>query len=194
MLKNKINELRLAFFARILLILGGLNYLYMGLVSKSGFLFLDIPKNVLNIIFILIGISAIYLFFNRNYYLPFLGETVIPIVSPFKKNSKNAIKTIIKNIPPKSTVIYWGAKASQDDELIIDPYTAYGDYTNSGISLANENGEAEIDYECPSSYQVPKFGMLRKTLRKHIHYRYIDPNTPGLVSPVYTLYLNKVCK
>lgn len=192
--KNKFNELRLAFFARVLLIIGGLNYLYMGLVSKSGFLFFDLSKNVLNTIFVIIGISALYLFFNRNYYLPFLGETVIPTITPFKKNSKNVITTIIKNMPPKSTIIYWAAKPNQNNQLITDPYSAYGDYTNSGVTLANELGEAQIEYECPSAYQVPKFGVFKKSLQKHIHYRYIDPKFPGLVSPVYTLFLNVECK
>lgn len=190
MFKRKLNEIRLAFFARIILIIGGLNYLLMGLNVKDKFLFITVPKNILNILFITIGVSALYLFFNRDYYLPFLGETVFPIVKPFE-NSKNTITTIIKNVPPNASVIYWAAKKETEKGYDIDPYIAYGDYSNSGISVANENGEAIIKYECPIQYKVGKF--TKKILKKHIHYRYTDPRFPGLISPVKTLFLNEQC-
>lgn len=147
-------------------------------------------------IYIIIGIAALYLFFNRNYYLPFLGETVLPTIVPFKKNSKNTIKTIVKNLPPKSTIIYWGAVPEEvsGQAAITDPYTAYSNYTNSGIVLSNENGEAELEYECPVQYEVSKFGVLRKKLNRHIHYRYMNPNLPGFISEVKTLFLKGNCK
>jgi uncharacterized membrane protein YuzA (DUF378 family) len=190
-MQKKLNEIRLAFYARILLIIGGLNYLYMGIVSNKGFLFLDLPKNVLNTLYILIGISALYLFMNRDYYLPFLGETVLPTITPINNNNKNVITTTIKKLPPKSKIIYWAAKSDKDTPLIEDPYLAYADYTNSGVSFANENGEVEIKYECPVQYKVGKF---KKTLPRHIHYRYMNPKFPGFLSPVKTLYLNGQCK
>lgn len=194
MLQKKINQIRLAFFARIILIIGGLNYLYMGLFSRERFLFLNIPKNILNMIYIFIGIAALYLFFNRDYYLPFLGETVLPTISPIKKNKKNIIVTTIKNLPPRSTMIYWAAKAEKDISVMTDPYIAYGDYSNSGIAYANENGEAKIEYECPVTYQVGKLGIIKKSLRRHIHYRYMNPQLPGFLSEVKTLFLNGECK
>lgn len=195
MIQKKTNEIRIAFFARIILVLGGLNYLYMASVSKNEFLFIPFPKNVLNLLFIIIGLSALYLFFNRDYYLPFLGETVIPTISPLKKNKKDLITTIIKNLPPKSTVIYWAAKSSEKDlSLILDPYKAYGDYENSGVTVSNELGEAQIEYECPTTYQVSKFGIFKKVLRRHIHFRYTDSRLPGFISPVKTLFLDVDCK
>jgi uncharacterized membrane protein YuzA (DUF378 family) len=191
MIQNKLNELRLAFYARIILIIGGLNYLYMGIVSNDGFLSLNLSKNVINALYIIIGISALYLFMNRDYYLPFLGETVIPTIVPIDKNNKNIITTTIKNLPPKSSIIYWAAKSNKDISLIEDPYTAYADYANSGISIANDNGEAKIEYECPVQYKV---GMFKKELDRHIHYRYMNTEFPGFLSPVKTLYLNGECK
>lgn len=196
MIQKKKNQIRMEFFARIILILGGLNYLYMGIFSKTGFLFLTTPtisKNILNIIFIIIGLSALYLFFNRDYYLPFLGETIVPTISPLKKNSKDIFKTTIKNLPANSTVIYWAARSGKDVSLMIDPYIAYGDYTNSGVVKSNEKGEAEIEYECPVKYQISKFGIMRKYLHRHIHYRYMDPRLPGFLSDVKTLFLNGNC-
>jgi hypothetical protein len=192
MIQQKTNEIRLSFFARIFLILGGINYLYLAMVSKGGFLFLTLPKNILNIIYFIIGIAALYLMFNRDYYLPFLGETVVPSIIPLKKDTKNLIKTTIKNLPPNSTVIYWAAKTGES--TILDPYKAYDDYSNSGVSLSNEKGEAEIEYECPVSYKVGKFGFMKKLLPKHIHYRYIDPKLQGFMSPVDTIFLNAECK
>lgn len=196
MFRRKINEIRMAFFARIILILGGLNYLYMGFFSKTGFFFLTpqlVNKNVINMIFIFIGLVSLYLFFNRDYYLPFLGETIVPTISPLKKNNKNILKTTIKNLPPNSTVIYWAARSGEDTQLMTDPYIAYGDYTNSGVVKSNEKGEAELEYECPMKYTVSKFGITKKLLHRHIHYRYMDPNLPGFLSKIKTIYLNGNC-
>ena len=188
-MKEQLTKMYLAFFARIILMIGGLNYLYMGIANvKTTFLFLNNPR----FIFIIIGISALYLFFNRDYYLPFLGETVVPIIKQ-KIDSKNLLSTTIKNVPPNATVIYWAAKPEIEnaDNIIKNPYIAYSDYSNSGISIANENGEAIIQYECPSKYKVGKF--IKNTLEKHIHYRYMDPIFPGVLSPVKTLFLNENC-
>jgi len=195
MYKTKINQIRLAFFARILLILGGINYLYMGIFSHNKFLFMNIPKNIQNILFIIIGTAALYLFFNRDYYLPFLGESVIPTIVPLRANSKNIVKTVITNLPPKSTIIYWAAVPGQGGkDVISDPYTAYSNYTNSGVVLSNEKGEAELVYECPVKYQVSKFGIFKKNLNRHLHYRYMNPQMPGFISEVKTLFLNGNCK
>jgi hypothetical protein len=167
----------------------------MGLTNNYGLFFITKPKNIINIIFILIGIISLYLFFNRDYYLPFLGESVIPFVTTKKKESKNIIKTTIKNLPKNGVIIYWAARSNNNGEIkdILDPYTAYGDYSNSGITYANEKGEAIIEYECPVKYKVSKFGIMNKILRRHIHYRYIDPKLPGFLSDVKTFILNKEC-
>ena len=61
--------------AMIFLIVGGLNYIYIGISDKSLF---DLFGPFSIFIYIIIGISAIIIMFDRDTYLPFLGPTVIP--------------------------------------------------------------------------------------------------------------------
>ena len=66
--------------ARLILIFGGLFYL----VQASG---LQINYNSFGyrIVAFMIGLCALYFAFDRDYYLPFLGKTVVPF-SFFKDN------------------------------------------------------------------------------------------------------------
>jgi uncharacterized membrane protein YuzA (DUF378 family) len=179
-------NLKLYLFARLLLIIGGINYLIFA-ISKIN-LFSYLTENIEKTIHILIGLSAVILIFNRDYYLPFLGECAIPIINTTEDKSKrNLIKTTIKNLPPNVKLIYWAAKPG---EIKNDPLLAYSDFSNSGIIITNDKGEAEIEYECPSEYKIKKSG---KTLPKHIHFRYVNPKYPGLISRVYTKYLDEKC-
>ena len=63
--------------AKFLLVLGSINYLF--LAGSNVNIFNVIPTPMLrNSLFLLIGLSALYFAFNRDYYLPFLGQCVIP--------------------------------------------------------------------------------------------------------------------
>ena len=48
-----------------------------------------------------------------------------------------------------------------------------------------------IDIECPSEYNIKKFGIVQKKLKKHVHYRY--ELSPGMFSRVYTKYITTEC-
>lgn len=173
--------------ARVLLLIGGLNHLFFYLINVK--IFSNIPyPNLVKIINVLIGLSAAYFVFDRDYYLPFLGKTVIP-VGPIKPNV-NLKKIKLTKLPPNTIILSWAAKES--DKVFSNYMQAYGDYSNTDVSKTNSLGEVTVQLPCPASYRVSKFGM-DKQLDRHIHYRYAIPNNPGMFSRIYTKYLNKEC-
>ena len=171
--------------ARFFMMIGSLNYLSNVLfnVGLQNFL----PSTVMQLIIMTIGLSGLYVGFNRDYYLPFLGECAIPIkdISPFPKSEKTQIYKLT-GLPPNAKVIYWGAQPSETP--VSNPFDAYGTYANSGSDITNGNGELEINLETPAEYSVRKYGM-EKRLRKHLHYRYELPQYKGMYSRISTIYL-----
>ena len=168
--------------ARFLLVLGGLMYLVQSLSSNE--IFTTKYPIVFKSIAFLIGISALYFIFDRDYYLPFLGKTVIPIIST-RPATENLKKVNLVNLPPDARIIYWAAKSSSKES----DWKVYNNYSNSGVSITDKDGNATIQIECPLEYNIPSlFG--RKRLKRHVHYRYEIPGYAGMFSKVYTTYID----
>lgn len=134
---------------------------------------------------LVIGYS-IYLAINRNTYLPFLGPTVLPLSllkepSMFDNNTKEFRIPVEIDVPNKTVVIYWASSPSK--EVIQDPYTAYSNFENSGVTNV-VNKKAYFKVDCPSSYKIPS----SKILSPHIHYRIVYPN--GIIGSVKTVYVD----
>lgn len=133
-----------------------------------------------NIIYCIAGIIAIKLFMTRDFYLPFLGYTVIPstvmpVHIPDKTNTTIPIKT-----KPNTKIIYWSALATKKDTQV---EKAYGDYINSGVVLSDDNGLANLQIQESTGYIVPR----NKHIKRHVHYRLVD-ETLGMLNPVETIY------
>lgn len=167
--------------AKFLLVLGSVNYLSISLMKVNIF---DSIKSTMitNILFFLIGICAVYFMFDRDYYLPFLGECVIP-VSDGKRTDSNFTKVTLNNLPKNSNVIFWASKSDGGE----DPLSAYGNYANTGIAKTDDKGNVTLEVNCPVQYKVPMFGKLQK----HVHYRYEMPDYKGIFSRVYTKNIDK---
>ena len=127
----------------------------------------------------LVATAAIILILQRDTFLPFLGSAVMP--QPMSENMPSGdLKTkTVKDLPSKVKVIYWASLPS--DSTFDNPYDAYGDYSNQGVTTTDDNGVAILKVLNPSSYKVP----IRGTLEPHIHYRYW--NEAGMASPVFTI-------
>lgn len=134
-------------------------------------------------------VAAIYLGSNRNTYLPFLGNTVIPLnIIPKEIIPQGAnidYKLPLKGYPNGTMVFYWGAKSTNNKVVISDPIKAYGDYSNSGVAIVN-NEVAVLRFYCPDKYSVTPFNRV---LNRHLHYRIECPKS-GLMSSVKTLYVD----
>lgn len=144
---------------------------------------------------LLCGIFAIIIAFDRNTWLPFLGENIMPsIFVPLKINNGN---TIIKiNVTPNTKIVYWSALPNNNDvdnindinniikTKIPNVRTAYGNYSNSGVVMSDADGVAILTFDKGSSYKLPN----NKILNPHVHYREID-NKSGIIGAIQTQYL-----
>lgn len=166
--------------AKFLLVLGGLNYLTMATIGTNMLGWLRYPL-LARTVSLLIGLSALLLIFNRDYYLSFLGPAVMPPRISEQKGEDGTVYEI-ENLPPNRTVVYWAAVSGKGG---VDPISAYADYTNSGITKSDPNGIAKVTVSCPQTYKVPKFGVFSRTLPQHFHYRY-ETDYPGVMSRVFT--------
>lgn len=122
-------------------------------------------KKVLSIV---VGIAAGWLLFQRDTYLPFLGDAVFPssmIVDDRTPEGANAEVTVRLAVPDGTKVIFWGAEPSPS--IVGNPWDAYAKYTNSGVSTVR-GGQATLKFKCPAEYKVMNGA---KKLKRHIHYR-----------------------
>lgn len=179
----------LLLLARLLLAIGGINYFFKSAINVDLFTFIPYPL-IVKTISLAIGISALFFIFNRDYYLPFLGECVIPL-GP-KKQGVKLNKIQLKGLPRNTIIMAWGAQ--NGDKVYDTPFEAYGDYANTEITQSDKNGEAIIELPCPSEYYVNKFGIMKKKLGRHIHYRYQLPKYKGMFSRIHTKYLDANCQ
>ena len=141
------------FLSRILLIITALNYVLVKLLNINLFGFIK-NSDILAFLHLIMAIVIIYYLFNRDFYLPFLGETVIPIKN-MNNIEDNLLNFKIQNLPPNKRLIYWASRSS--DQVIRNPIDAYKGYTNSGITKTDSNGNASLEISCPSDYYVKSF-------------------------------------
>ena len=167
-----------------LLVYAGINIGLLGLFNLN--LFKDFLKkfNIENIekyIYMLVGVAAIFLF-NRDTFLPFLGDTVMPTsILQIKTPANHTVEQSVI-IPPNTKVIYW---ASEPNDAILDnPWDAYLDYDNMGVTTSDDTGKAILKVRQPSAYKKP---YKNKVLEPHIHYRYAISN--GMLSRLETVYV-----
>ena len=173
-------------FARLMLLLAALNYALTNLLKIDLITYMISNKNIQFTINILIVFIVSMYLFNRDYYLPFLGPTVIPIKEREIVGKLTDVQ--LTNLPPNTRVLYWAASGNEADTPFSNPVDAYSGYGNSGLAKTDENGKVIIRINCPSDYYVSKFGMNKK-LSKHVHYRIESTKYPGLFSSVKTKYI-----
>jgi uncharacterized membrane protein YuzA (DUF378 family) len=98
-------------FSILLVIIGALNWFIIGL---TGINFLDNLGFFARIIYILVGISALFIIFKRDTYLPFLGETVMPCSLLTDRTPSGATVEVTIKGPAGRKVIYWAAEPATE--------------------------------------------------------------------------------
>ena len=152
------------------------------LLSKIPNLHVDHKSHLERIIYILVAISAIMLVTQRDFRLPFLGETVFPCNSLPNSIPYNADTKVSVQVKPNSKVVYWAAKGNPDT-IFSNPWDAYGDNSNYGVTTSDNNGVAVFSFRYPPRYRVPSKGLLNP----HVHYRVCLGK--GMMSRIHTLDL-----
>jgi len=131
------------------------------------------------IIYILIALAAIKLAVDRDFWLPFLGKTVLPSnLIPLKDIVGDT--TIEVKVHPNTKVAYWASLPQKTTE-IPKVKEAYGDYKNAGVVLSDKNGIAKLIINKGTSYTVP-YGM---EISRHVHYRELDHDM-GFIGKIHT--------
>ena len=128
---------------------------------------------------VLLGlVGAVYLGLNRDFYMPFLGPTVVPTSLLKVSTPRDASVAVAITAPKAAThVVYWAATPSTVPRD--DPMAAYRGYKNAGcVEVAG--GRATLRVACPGTYRVG-WGRL---VPRHLHYRFVFAN--GVLSSVKT--------
>lgn len=180
-LRNKINsssgEIKMHMLLVALVIVGAVNwgltafgYNLVEMLSKFINSLLNMNLPIDKLIYIIVAGAGIMLAVKRTTWLPFLGKSVLPsYLVPLRENSKMATTKISINTVPNSKIAYWSAFNKSPDQNVI---TAYDDYSNSGVVLSDDQGNAVLSIVEGAEYTVPS----GKTISKHVHYRIINDN------------------
>jgi uncharacterized membrane protein YuzA (DUF378 family) len=172
--------------AMILILIGSLNWFSVGvfqynIVEKL----LGFRSPASRAIYIVVGICALSILFDRDTYLPFLGETVMPCAFIPEQIPENADTQVEVHVEPNVKVLYWAAEPSTEGlKALKDWRGAYMKYMNVGVVKSNEDGIATLLVRRPQPYSVPWKGRLEP----HIHFRVCSEN--GLMSRIKTVYVS----
>jgi uncharacterized membrane protein YuzA (DUF378 family) len=174
---------KLFMVAMLVLVIGGLNVGIIALTGKNMIAGLT-GKNtmIINTLFLAVGLSAIFIGFTRDSYLPFLGPSVMPCSLLKVQVPEGADFETQLFIKPGVKVLYWAAEPTNKDlQTITDWQQAYLQFRNAGVAVADEEGYVKLRVRKPQPYTVP----IRGELPPHIHYRVCFNN--GFIGPVETV-------
>jgi uncharacterized protein len=173
--------------AMVVLVIGGLNWLGVG-VRRVNLLELVVGRQIARIVYIAVGIAALWIMFDRDTYLPFLGETVFPCSALAEQTPRGADTTVQLQVPAGRKVIYWASEPDKEHLKSLNNWRlAYLKYENVGVATADAQGLVALRVRKPQAYSVPMKGRIEP----HIHYRVCGgAEEPGLLGRIQTVYLD----
>jgi uncharacterized membrane protein YuzA (DUF378 family) len=175
---------KLAYKVAVLFIIAGaVNWLLIGIFQYN------LVQNIFGAkvgraVYIIVGVCALMVMFNRDTYLPFLGESVAPCGAFPDRTPPGATKEVMVMVRPGAKVIYWASEPAMDGlKQIMDWKKAYADFENAGLVTADMQGRARLLIRPPQAYTAPMAGRLEP----HVHYRVCEPK--GWMSRVQTKFI-----
>jgi hypothetical protein len=172
--------------AMLLVIVGALNWLAVGAVGVNPVELLTGKRSTLTrTIYLLVGISALCIMFNRDTYLPFLGETVMPCAVLDTHIPQGATMEVQVQVPPGSKVLYWAAEPGAEKMKNINNWQqAYLKYENAGVAVGDDSGVATLKVRPPQPYTVP----IKGKLAPHVHFR-VCGGADGMLGRIKTVFV-----
>jgi len=165
-----------------LVLVGGVNWLAVGVLGKDLVRLVASPK-VARVIYVVVGLSALGLLFQRDIYLPFLGETLVPAAALAPKSPQGANDQVTITTKPGAKVVFWASEPNPTGGALQTWKEAYGEYENSGVAVADDRGKALLRFRGPpQAYTVPVHGRLES----HVHFRVAHD---GMLGRVQTYFL-----
>ena len=178
-LEKKIFKISIVF-----IIVGSLNWLLIGLFDTN-FVESVFGKTISRVIYSLVGIAALSIMFNRDTYLPFLGETVLPCTTLPERVPPGATKELRVPAPPGSKLLYWAAEPAMEELKQLQSWEqAYNKYENAGVTTTDSTGVAILKVRNPQPYIVPFKGRIEP----HVHFRICDGL--GMLGRIKTVYVS----
>jgi len=172
--------------AMVLLIVGGINWLLVGLFNVNLVSAIFGRGMMATLVYALVGVSALAIMFDRDTYLPFLGPMVAPCSVLENREPPGATREVKVTVSPNTKVLYWAAEpASEKLEKLNSWKQAYLDYDNAGVATSNPEGVAILKIRDPQGYKVPFKGELRP----HVHYRVCGE--AGWMGRITTVFLDQ---
>jgi uncharacterized membrane protein YuzA (DUF378 family) len=172
----------MSMIAKVLVLIGALNwgfhaYDYNVVEIIDSHLEYDISK----VVYLVIASCAIYIILDsRDFMLPFLGETVFPSGLLPEYVPQGADKQIMIKTLPNKKVVYWAAEPGDNSDR--DYVDAYDMYANSGTTMSDSHGNANLRIRNPSGYTVPY-----KYLNPHVHYRTFESS--GMLGKIHSVFM-----
>lgn len=169
--------------AIVLLVIGALNW---GLVGAFRINLVDRllgkGSGLSRAVYVLVGIAALAVAFNRDTYLPFLGESVFPCSVLPDQVPAGATREVKVHAEPGAKVVYWASEPSDGGD-VPNYQGAYREYQNAGVATADNSGVAVLKVREPQAYTVP----IKGRLEAHVHFRICGPT--GFVGRIKTVFL-----
>ena len=138
------------------------------------------------VVAVLMAAAALYVGLNRDTYLPFLGETVLPCSLLKEQVPEHAdTEVTVSGLTPGAKVLYWAAEpATQGLDRLKGWQQAYLEFANAGVARVSADGHVVLRIRRPQPYTVP----LKGRLEAHVHWRVCKDG--GMVGPVQTTQVN----
>jgi rhodanese-related sulfurtransferase len=104
----------------------------------------------------------------------------------YPKNYNNKLRIFIGKQHKNKKILYWGAKPN-NSILINDARTAYGSFSNSGVTIVNSDGFAFFKFSTPQNYKtIAKHSKNSTTYFKHIHFVLSNADCSSWNNNIYT--------
>lgn len=176
---------KLAFkVAMVLVLIGSLNWLSCG-VFKINLVEKFLGNTLGRVVYVLVGLAALSIMFNRDTYLPFLGETVLPCTTIPERVPPGATKELRVPAPPGSKLLYWAAEPAMEELKQIPTWQeAYAKFENAGVVTTDSTGVAILKVRAPQPYTVPFKGRIEP----HVHFRICDGS--GMLGRIKTVFVS----
>jgi hypothetical protein len=173
-------------FAVAMVLLGGAILLLIGVNGAIDAKVVGSPA--IRTLYLLIGAAALYLAFQRDFYLPFLGPAAMPCSGLLPDRTPPGATRIVRvPVAPGAKVLYWAAEPAMEGVAATKDWrAAYAAFENVGVTTAGADGIAYLKVRAPQAYTVPALGGLwKKTISPHVHYRICG--TDGIIGRVETM-------
>lgn len=178
--RSELSGMRLRTMTRVIAIGVLASFVLIETARRVGFVFLDGAGAFMTVALALAIVAMSRLVFDRDTWLPFLGECVVPpsVITDTYTPNDATLEYRVTVDAGASRVTYWASESGAG--VAANPQDAYNQFKNAGVVKVNKiDGSAVLKLRCPAQYKVHG-----RPLPRHVHYRAIYDS--GIMGSVQT--------